>query len=439
MPVIIYNGKTLPNIYGKFRFSESYKTANLSCTFLVQENSAAALVGECTTIEGKLREKNKNLTLNFGGTAEYSFAHATNTGFLSRPTLNKLENELCTETSRAYSFSIEIQLPFTQAGYNYRQDGSFSVNYMGTRRKTVSLNCTYTAGGTETALENYNLYAKTWAGVILTLITGNFELISENVNPEQENKRLTATLVYREILAEESDGVQDEDAIVNANCSYSVTYAQEVGVFQYPLGLDVLPPVKVNISYNAEIDKEQVALDTGIEEVYRTKVKPWIIKHAYAVLGLGSYTQAGQQYIVQQEGYSINPYNYTISGNITFLAPKSFEQVLEARENINISKNYNLTKQKIWDGKDYTYNMYSIGAEKTLNRTVNISKLGNSVKDIQPISLTYPKWHKISEGMNIQMKRFGVGTTGVSLNKVDVYIQSFTEQYIWVEALIGGV
>ena len=44
-------------------------------------------------------------------------------------------------------------------------------------------------------------YAKTWAGTILSGLGGTYELVSESMNLEQENKILNASLTYKEILS----------------------------------------------------------------------------------------------------------------------------------------------------------------------------------------------------------------------------------------------
>jgi len=436
---IVYNGQTLPNTYSKFHFSIGYTKANLSCVFFVQEATAAALVAKCNTLEEKLKEKNADLTLSFGGTAEYSFSHANNTGFLAKPQLTKAQSEICTETSRGYSFAVEIELPFLQTGYNYRQDASFSISYAGSRRRTVTFNVTYTAGSTNTALVNYNANAKTWAGTILTSLGGTYELVSENINPEEQIKKLSATLTYREILANETETSLNDDDIVNSNCSYSVRYAQEIGKYYEEGSGDIKPPVTVSLSYNAEINKETVTLDKNIEATYRTKIRPWLLKHTYDVLGLANKDQAGQNYIMQMEGYNINPYTYTISGNMTFIAPAGLEQILDLMESRSISVDFGLTLQKLWDGQDHTYNMYSLGAKMYMDRTVTIAKLGSPI-DIFPVEEpALGKWVLLNYSTREYKKKYGVGSTGHhNLKEVDVIFQNFSERYVFVADAVGG-
>lgn len=431
---IIYNGQTIPNTYSKFHFSIGYTKANLSCVFFVQEATAAALVASCNTIESKLKEKNADLTLSFGGTAEYSYSHASNTGFLAKPQLTKVQSEICTETSRGYSFAVEIQLPFDQTGYNYRQDASFSVAYAGSRKRTVTFNVTYTAGGTNTALQNYTAYAKTWMASILLSLGGTYELVSENINPEEQIKKLSATVVYREILANETETSLDDIDIVNANCSYSVQYGQEIGQYFESGESFARPPVTVNLSYSAEINKETVLLDKDIEATYRTKIRPWLLKHTYSVLGLANRIHAGGNFIMQSERYTINPYNYNVSGNLSFLAPASLGQIIDLMETRSTSTDNHITTQKLWDGKDHTYNMYSTGKQTYMDRTITISKLGSDTIDISPVE--YPDdegiWILLNRSQRKYKKKYGTGGTGPHLSEVTVHFQSVNERYIYV-------
>ena len=112
MPTIVYNGYTLPNVFGKFSVGQDEKKFTFSCTFLVASDTEAGLVAAIATAEEKLSEKWKNLSVTLGDTLEYSFSHSANTGFLAQPNLSVLTNSLHTGRSRAYKFSVTVGLPF---------------------------------------------------------------------------------------------------------------------------------------------------------------------------------------------------------------------------------------------------------------------------------------------------------------------------------------
>ena len=168
MVVVNYNSYNVPNIYGKYTLAEDEKTATFTCTFLIKSDTAANLVAACNTAKAALTEINKDFSFTFDGTAEIAYSHSSNTGFLSRPRLTVLNNELSTGTSRPYSFTVQIQLPFDQTGYSYRREASFTVNYSPNRGRTVSFKMVYTAGGSNSALDNYlaGTGGKNWASTI---------------------------------------------------------------------------------------------------------------------------------------------------------------------------------------------------------------------------------------------------------------------------------
>lgn len=85
MPTVVYNGQTLPNVFGKTSFSENEKELHFSCQFLASSTTASGLVSDCQTYEEKLTEINKDFSLTFGGTSEWNLTHSGNTGYNARP------------------------------------------------------------------------------------------------------------------------------------------------------------------------------------------------------------------------------------------------------------------------------------------------------------------------------------------------------------------
>ncbi|RLD10045.1 MAG: hypothetical protein DRI56_03215 [Chloroflexota bacterium] len=433
MVTITYNGYTLPNTIEKFSLNENEKQVSISCTFLLLSTSAGGLVDLCQEAEEKLTEINKDFTLKLGGVEEFNLSHSANTGFLARPTLTKIANETATKVSRAYQFSLVIQLPFDQTGYDYRREGSFTITYAPSRRRTVSFQCLYTAGGSNSALQNYQAATggKNWATSVLAALGGNYELVAESIREEQEEKILNATLTYKEILSNQASGTMDVAAIIDPNVNYSVRYAQEIGVSG--AGYAAIPATTVSISYNCTISKDVVGTDTDLEEVYQDTVKPWLIEHVWDMLDLGDYSQSGRSYIVQSESKTVNPYNWTISGGLTFIAPNSNSAVIALSESIAISNDKGLTAEKLWDGQDYTYNIYGIGQQKTLNRNISVTKLSSPPAEPPEYNDDSPGiWLLRNRTVRRQIKEFGAG--GVSnTQKMRVYFYSFVDQYLYVE------
>lgn len=435
---VTYNGYTLPSVYGYFTYSENEVDMNFSCTFLIQKTTASTLVTECQSAEEKLTEKCKDMTLSFGGSSELTFSHSGNTGFSIHTHLTKLNNELCTETSRAYSFSANIQLPFTQTGYNARREASFNVNYLPTRQRLVNFSMLYTSTPGFSALTNYTTYGKTWAGTILSALGGNYELISESFNEEQEQKIINASLTYKEILTNQSSSGINDTSLVDPQMSYGCSIEQQVGK-GIITGIRATPIVRLQINYRTALDKDIVGSD--LNTAYTQRVKPYMIAQVFATLGMNAYRGASSgNYIVESESKNIDTTNYNISGNLVILAFSS-TQIIAYSETINQVENPNITFKKLWDGMDDTYNMYSTGKTRTIQRIVTIAQLG--FEPAPPAALTVERapdgcqWVKVfPTSVHGKVDTWGYGSAGTTgaLKMIDVYFFTFTEQYLAVRA-----
>lgn len=432
---VTYNGYTLPFVYGKFSYRENEVDINFSCEFLVEASTASLLVSACQNAEEKLTEKCKDFSLSFGGSSELSFSHSGNTGFSAHAHLNKLNNELCTETSRAYSFSINIQLPFTQTGYDARREASFHVSYLPTRQRLVSFSMLYTSTPAASALTNYTTYGKTWAGTILTALTGNYELIDEGYGQEQEQKLINAKLTYKEILTDQSSSGVNDTSLVDPQMNYGCTIEQQVGK-GIITGVRATPMIRLQISYSTKLDKTIVGTD--LNTAYTQRVKPYMIAQVFSTLGMSAYKAAGPTYIVESESKNIDTTNYYIAGSLTILAV-SAAQIIAYSESINQVENPNIVFKKLWDGEDDTYNTWSMGKVRTIQRIVTIAQIGS--EPTAPAPLTNERvpdgcqWKKFfPTSVHGKCDSWGYGSAGsaTALKMVDVYFFTFSEQYLAV-------
>lgn len=431
-----YNGYTLPFIYGRFSYRENEADINFSCEFLVEASTASLLVSACQNAEEKLTEKCKDFSLSFGGSSELSFSHSGNTGFSAHAHLNKLNNELCTETCRAYNFFINIQLPFTQTGYDARREASFNVSYLPTRQRLVSFSMLYTSTPAASALTNYTTYGKTWAGTILTALTGNYELIDEGYGQEQEQKLINVKLTYKEILTNQSSSGINDTSLVDPQMNYGCTIEQQVGK-GIITGVRATPMIRLQISYSTKLDKTIVGTD--LNTAYTQRVKPYMIAQVFSTLGMSAYKAAGATYIVESESKNIDTTNYYIAGSLTILAV-SAAQIIAYSEAINQVANPNIVFKKLWDGEDDTYNMWSMGKVRTIQRIVTIAQIGS--EPAAPAPLTNERvpdgcqWKKVfPTSVHGKCDSWGYGSAGsaTALKMVDVYFFTFSEQYLAVK------
>jgi hypothetical protein len=433
VPTIEYNGYTIPNPFGKFLVVQDEEEFTFSTNFLIKSDTSANLVSACDTAEDKLSEKWKDFSMSFDGTTEYNFSHSSSTGFLAQPQLTQLDGALNTYLTRPYRFFVSIKLPFDQSGFSYRRNGSYTVRFAKNRGRTVVFSAEYTAGGGNTARDNYDSNIDTWTGAVLTALSGTYEKIAEDIVEDMEEKLVNAQVAYQEILAYQKSGSLDEAKLVDPVCNYIVEYDQEIGLSPTG-GYSMQPIVRILLAYSTAISKDEVASENDIEDVYQDTVKPWLLSHARAILGTADYPQAGSTYIVQSERKTVDPYNYTVSGQMVLLAPKTLDQVLGLSEVVRYEESEGKQFSKLWDGRDHSYGRYSIGKEHFAYRSITIAKLGSPAAN--PPKFPDPdegKWEKFMTKRTIQETKTGAGTnSGAKLTSRKVYHTTWLEAYRYV-------
>jgi len=197
-----YNSQALAELIDKFSLVETYDKITFSCDFIVTSDTPDNLVSACTTLEAALREPNKDLVITLGSGTEYNFSHSSNTGMLGEPQLSVVPSQFQLAVSRHYNWSITFERPADQSGQGYRRDGKISIAKDEFDIVTVTASGTYTAGSTNSAIDNYEdgtTGGQAWASSFLSgLGSGIFELRAEETEYEKENKILTFSLVYKE-------------------------------------------------------------------------------------------------------------------------------------------------------------------------------------------------------------------------------------------------
>lgn len=430
---VSYNGESLPNVYGSYQFSHDYRSFTFSCNFQVDGSSAANLISQCNDIEEKLREPFEDLVVGFGGANDYSLSHDDNTYLLSSPEISIIDDNN-TETTRTYNFKVTAFLPADKSGFNFRREASFDIKKDQAGKRMVVFSLTYTAGDSSSSLENFDAHAETYCESVLGNLdpAGAFEIVAINRSTEHEQKITQGSIAYKEVIDAETKGTFNTSAIVGMSVDYSTSFEREIGLSETAPELVQIPGTSVNIRFSASVDKDQVASDADFEAIYRTQVKPWIIEHSFAVLGLGNFAEAGASAIITADPHSHNRSNSTISGSISFLAPNSLTQIISLSEVITEEEDLGQTLIKLWDRKNYTYSKWEMGAERGVIRNISVRQLTAPVTFITPLG----------EGLVLRNRRrttsprrIGAGAEavapGISVG-LDVFETSFQEVYTFV-------
>lgn len=438
---VTYNGYTLPNQIGKFNLSQDYDRMTFGTNFLVTSSTVSGLVAACSAAESAISEKWEDLVVVFDGNPEYSFSHSANTGFNGFAKISKVGGNLDTELAREYSFSFTCDLPSDKSGLGGRRYFSYSVTFSANRQRSVSFNFEYTATASplKGSKENFDDNSEGLANIVLTSLGGSYDIVTKNSNTDDQDKVTTGYIEYTEILDSETSSVINDTDIVQANCQYSLDLSQSIGISQ-TTEFSQTPIVNVGLSYSAKVNRESVSSSTNIEAVYREKVRPWIISHSFDVLGLNNFENAGSSYITHSDSYIYNPTNYTISGSISFSAPRSQTMVVELNEVIRDNIDAGTVYRKLWNGIKNSYAKYTMGSTRTVSRSVSVHQLSSPVSNIAP--LANPNLELTRTNSSTSVREIGVGSSSFTGDSVRVFVHqtTFNESYIYInrEAVATG-
>jgi hypothetical protein len=288
---------------------------------------------------------------------------------------------------------------------------------------------------------NYLADAKTWASGILTALTGTYELISENLNTEQENKICNASLSYKEILTNQTSALANDPGLVDLVTTYSLEVAQETDQTLTFISKGI-PPLTMNVSFSTIIDHDITGSEDNINAYYTNKIRPMLLSKAATILGVNEYGRFGSIFVCQREGKQLNPHTYTLSGSLSILVLKAETQISETMEIIVIQRDENISHNKLWNQVDHGYSLWAMGKIKTCNRTVIASQFGQVPSDPPEFSTgqTLPGdtdetgvWLKKQKTVNVRAKVLGEGSWHVSgLPSRVIYTKTVTENYLFV-------
>ena len=231
----------------------------------------------------------------------------------------------------------------------------------------------------------------------------------------------------------------NDDDIIDVQCTYSTELLQEAGITNQiggqANGVSQVFGVQVKVDYSCKIDFTNVAV-ADVETKWRTVIKPFIVNHSKDVLGLSNYAQAGTNYIITSDKHTFIPATYTLSGNLTFIAPTSESSIVRLSETVRKSIDEGVVHSKIWDGNPNTHARWELGQTTFITRQTTIEKLG-SPQAFPP--LLGQGFVRLSAEEIITARKTGGGTAFTLAGdtvSVDKFTTSFVELYLVVENAI---
>jgi hypothetical protein len=368
---------------------KEYERAAVEISFVTAGHaSESAFVTECQTLEAAFRTPRGDFVLTLGSTTLLSLKHTDNTGFDCEPSIIKAGDPADTGRSRHYTVRFEFGLPADNVGTSFRRDSTVTVEYAPSRKRTVTIQGTYTANssdGTTTAYAQYNAQIATYAAVVLAVVdaSATWELVSEPQTTRNEtNKVCTFVVVYKEILFNQSaSGLDDSDiidpsVIITANASApgdSMAGGVNIGasgargvsaggagigpsnstsptVFETnlgggPVGQTVTQqrPILTTLVFSCFFNRSTITSLASMKAKWANNLRGYLINVA------GQVTTGAL--VLLDEKPSFDPHERKMSATMEFITYTS--NVFEVTITLTDHMTYNLIEKPVWSGDPY--------------------------------------------------------------------------------------
>jgi hypothetical protein len=402
-----------------------------------------------------------------------SLKQSDNTGFDCQPSIIKAGDPADTGRSRHYTIRFEFQLPADNVGTAFRQDSSVTVEYSPSRKRTVTIQGTYTANssdGTTTAYAQYNAQIAAYASSALVIVdsSATWELVSEPQTTRNETNKICAfVVVYREILFNQSSsGLDDTDiidpsVIITRNASSpgdSTAGGVTVGGVgnaapRDPFGggfpggpgstivagntspgnqtVTQARPVLTTISFTCHFNKVTITSLSAMKSKWENNLRGYLINVAGQV-NIGSV-------ILLDEKPSWDPHERKMSATMEFIVYTS--NIFEMTVSVTDHMTYNRILKPVWDGNPYSRYEYQgpsikqrIVTEEYKKRVTSadpyneIQKLQGNVGDkIISAIMNDTQWALVSRKPTLPVKVQGLPGAGKDMI-AEVHLETVAER-----------
>ncbi len=347
-------------IHGPVRFEKNYTAFRASFQVLVQNDTASTFKTNCDTVEAAFRVPRQNLKIEMEGQTFVDYTNAANTGFLADPSItNAAETVAETGRSRLYDVAVTVALPADLSGQSGRADSSIVLDYDASRRRTITITGRYTALGSNSARAQYNAAIGTYASSILSALASGatFDLLVEDVNPDDADKNCSFTRVYREVLYASTSGGVSHASIRGSTIVYSRRRpAPGDSPDRAAKRLE-----EVTVGFSCSVDQ---SVSTSLESLYNDSVRPWLLSQASTLFGASATA-------VVDETRSFDKTANTISATLDLRMVIGGGITLEYSRTVSVENQRGVLLQPVWD-KSSNLAKHKFGAPARRMRTLTV-------------------------------------------------------------------
>lgn len=256
-------------------FRHSHESVDVEFNVIVSNSTRATFLSAEAALLTAFRTPNQSLVIVLGSATRHTYVPGSNTGFLSRATIQLQDAHANTAV---YRCAVSLQLPADLQSRAGRREGSVVVEITPAQLKKVRIAGIYTALTSSSATAQYASVVGAWVTTMLGAFSETFELTDENYDYDDENKLLKFQRVYEEVYGNQGFNTLDVSGIVKPLLSIS----RRVLGTESPEGVNVEIPVELTARYSCWVRKN---VTTNLRAYYISTIRPAILEHVQTVAG----------------------------------------------------------------------------------------------------------------------------------------------------------
>ncbi len=238
-----------------------------------------------TAIEKAFRVPSQRLRILVNAVVRHDYNPKTesggNTGFLQSPSISQPGDTRDTARSRLFKVDIRIQMPADVPAKPGRREATYTINFDESRIRSITFSGSFTALDSNGAKAQYDAQIATWANGVLDSYGGNanYELLKEDVTPDDYDKICQFSREYREVIFNQSSAGLNHAAIQNPTFDFS-----KAEVAPGDSDSTARRLIEVTCVFDCAIDRDS---STDPEGLWSGTVRPYIISKAQSLFSLG--------------------------------------------------------------------------------------------------------------------------------------------------------
>lgn len=340
-------------IHGRVSMTKAYARALVAFNVIVQDDTLATFLTKCAALEAAYETPRAALLVEMEGSTFLAYDPAANTGFHSEPTIAKSASGADTGRSRLYACSVAFDLPADLSGVSGRAYATTNLDYDAARRMRIVITGRYTALGASGAKAQYTSAGATYCASVVSTIGsgGTFDLVDEQVIPEDQDKWCDFSRTYQEIFYGPVSATLAHASIRAAAITYQRT---NVAPGDSP-GKNAKRLVTIMASIQCAVDH---AVSTDLEGLWDDHVKPWVLAQMKSRFDVSTVADVGRDggFVPTANGFG---------ASLTCLCVVSGSSTIEYRQSVKISTETGELLQPAWGGDRYNKYRFEGIADRT--------------------------------------------------------------------------